>query len=387
MKFSKPWCRTSRRAWFVTLDGRQLKLGKTKQEALARYHEMMAAPKKRTVNSDSLLGIIDAFLEWVEQNRSPDTYEWYRYRLQRFAVRCPDLRVMELHPYHVETWASEYQFSVTSRRNYLRSVKRCLKWAKKQGYIDRNPIEELEVPSAEHREVAISQAEFDGLLSCVRNQALADLILVTWETGCRPQESLRVEARHVDLRHHRWVFQKSESKTKQITRVVYLTDTALAITQRLMLAYPDGRLFRNSSGRPWTTDAVNCGFDAIQRRMGIAEMQRRREAISAEVISQLVPTLSSTKSIQGQVVSKSAAELSCEAKRKLTSQRAAALAPRYSLYALRHSWATNALKKGIDPLTVAILMGHKDPSMLSRVYQHLSLNPQHMLEQAKKAAG
>lgn len=57
----------------------------------------------------------------------------------------------------------------------------------------------------------------------------------------------------------------------------------------------------------------------------------------------------------------------------------------YSLYALRHSWATNALKRGIDPLTVALLMGHKDPSMLARVYQHLSLSPDHMRDQARKA--
>jgi site-specific recombinase XerD len=67
--------------------------------------------------------------------------------------------------------------------------------------------------------------------------------------------------------------------------------------------------------------------------------------------------------------------------------RAAELAPRYSLYALRHSWATHALQKGVDPLTVAILMGHKDPSTLSRVYQHLSLNPSHMREQACRAVG
>ena len=64
---------------------------------------------------------------------------------------------------------------------------------------------------------------------------------------------------------------------------------------------------------------------------------------------------------------------------------AKAAAPRYSLYALRHSWATNAMKSGVDPLTVAPLMGHKDPSMLARVYQHLSHSPDHMREQAQRA--
>ena len=45
-----------------------------------------------------------------------------------------------------------------------------------------------------------------------------------------------------------------------------------------------------------------------------------------------------------------------------------------------------ALQRGVDALTVAILMGHKDPSQLAKVYQHLSHNPKHLLEQAKKAA-
>jgi site-specific recombinase XerD len=60
-------------------------------------------------------------------------------------------------------------------------------------------------------------------------------------------------------------------------------------------------------------------------------------------------------------------------------------APKYSLYALRHSWATHALERGIDSVTVAVLMGHRDPSTLARVYQHLTHNPVYLREQAKRA--
>ena len=125
----------------------------------------------------------------------------------------------------------------------------------------------------------------------------------------------------------------------------------------------------------------------MQMRMGKEQMAIREEMISDEDVAALIPTLKKTKTTRGKTVKKSPADLRCEAKRKLTYKRAAELAPRYSLYALRHSWATNALKKGVDALTVAILMGHEDPSTLSKVYQHLSLNPAHMLTQAKKAAG
>jgi len=281
----------------------------------------------------------------------------------------------------------EYQFSRTSRRNYLRSVKRCLKWAVKQGYLDRNPVADLEVPAGEQKEVVISAVDFDGLMGYIRNQNLADLVSVTWETGCRPQESLRVEARHVDLANQRWVIPKTESKTKRLVRVVYLTEKAFEITERLMTEHPEGPLFRNVNGKPWTTEAVNCAFLAIRYRMAKDEMKRQGLTISDEEIKAFIPTLSPTRTRKGKVVSKTDSELRCEAKRKLTQKRAADLVPRYSLYAIRHSWATHALQKGVDPLTVAILMGHQDPSMLSKVYQHLSLNPTHMLEQARRAAG
>jgi integrase/recombinase XerD len=382
----KPWFRKSRRAWFVTLDGVQHNLGPVKEEAYERFFELMRQPKEQKVASQSMAAIADAYLDWVQKQRSPDTYEWYRYRLERFVRAFPDLRSADVRPFHVETWVNEYRFSQTSRRNYLRSVKRCLNWAVKQGYLDRNPVASLEVPAGEHKEVVISPVEFDRLMACIRNPDLADLVRVTWETGCRPQESLRVEARHVDLANQRWVIPKSESKTKRQVRVVYLTDAAFRITKRLVAEHPDGRLFRNVNGKPWTTEAVNCAFLAIRHRMGKEEMQRLGVKVSKAEIAEFIPTLSPTRTNRGEAVEKSPAELRCEAKRKLTQRRASELAPRYSLYALRHSWATHALQKGVDPLTVAILMGHQDPSMLSKVYQHLSLNPTHMLEQARKAA-
>jgi hypothetical protein len=54
---------------------------------------------------------------------------------------------------------------------------------------------------------------------------------------------------------------------------------ALEVTQRLALKNPDGTpLFRNSNDKPWTTDAVNRGFNAVRRRMGKVEMKRRGPA-------------------------------------------------------------------------------------------------------------
>jgi integrase len=136
------------------------------------------------VSPHSLVAIIDEFLDWVRRHRSSAGYEAYRYRLQRFAERHPDLSPGRLRPHHVEKWADSYDIKQTTRRNYLRAVKRCMKWAKQQGYIDTNPIEDLEVPAAEHKEVAITPEEFERFTGFIRNEQFGDLVTVTWETGC-----------------------------------------------------------------------------------------------------------------------------------------------------------------------------------------------------------
>ncbi|MEN1682009.1 MAG: tyrosine-type recombinase/integrase [Planctomycetota bacterium] len=386
-RIPKPWFRKGR-GWFVQLDRKQVPLGPDRDAAFAEYHRLMLQPREhRQVSGQALVAVIDKFPCWVEAKRAPQTFAWYRDLLQKFATAHPTLRVTELKPFHVSEWVDGLVgLSTTSQRNHMRAVKRCLRWAKKQGYIDANLIEDLEVPAGKSREVCLSLSQYESLLAHASPDSLRDLITVTWETGCRPQESLRVEARHVDLENQRWVVPKSEAKGEKLVRVVYLTDEALRITERLMLKHPNGKLFRTSTGKPWTADSVNSAFDRIRIRMGKKLIENNDQLPTEEEVSAKMLLLSPTKKVGGVAQPKTSAELRCEARRKLTNQLAATLAPRYSLYALRHSWATHALEKGVDPITVGVLMGHPDPSMLAKTYQHVSKNPAFMLSQARKAS-
>ena len=394
MKFPKPWYRKSRGAWFVTLDGQQVKLGKTEEEALKRYHDLMAKPRAPVVATGSVLAVIDAFLDWCSKHRAPDTYEWYRSRLEQFARTYPTLLVGELRPFHVQQWIDSMHVESGTKRNYCRAIKRCVKWAKQQGYIDANPIEDMEQPKGGKRETVVSDAQYKELLSYAHDPGFRELLNVTWEIGCRPQESLRVEARHVDLQNQRWVFPESEAKT-DIPRVVYLTDEALAICKRLMRRYPGGPLFRNSRSNPWTPDSVSCAFERIQIRMGRQildarikkkpkDKRRKYIAVDDSEAREFMKTLDPFKR-NGE--RKRHAELLGEARKKLTRREALRLGPRYCLYDLRHTWMNRLLTRGVDALTVAFLAGHSDPSTLAKVYAHLSQNPSYLLDQAKKAAG
>lgn len=334
--FPKPFFRPARGLWYVQVAGRQVNLGPDRDAAFKAYHDLMRrradAPGAPPPKPDPRLVVVllDEFLGWCETNRAAATYRWYKDRLDSFAAAIdPALTADALRPYHVQKWVDGYPAALKSgsRRNLIAAVKRSMKWAEEQGYLDRSPLRHLRKPGCGRKEQVVAAGQYQALLDRTRDQNFKDLLTVTWETGCRPQESLRVEARHVDLAGERWVFPASESKGKKVPRVVYLTPAALEITRRLVRDHPQGPLFRNVNGGPWTPSATSCRFRRAKKQVGV----------------------------------------------------------KVSLYALRHTFATNALMRGVDCVTVSTLMGHADPSTLAKVYQHLSQSPAFLKGQLRAA--
>jgi integrase len=334
--FPKPFFRPARGLWYVQLDGKQINLGSDKADAFKAYHGLMQQHAEAKPEQPAPLPglrrlvvvIVDEYLDWCEKHRAPATYEWYRDRLEAFCKTIePTLAVDKLKPHHVQKWVDEYPAG--SRRNLIRSMKRVMNWAEEQGYIDRSPLVHMKKPAEGRREQVVSPQQYQALLHSTPDQEFKDLITVSWETGCRPQESLNVEARHLDVAGNRWVFPASESKGNKIPRVVYLTQKALEISKRLAEKHPQGVIFRNKNGRPWNPTATGCRFWRIKQKVG------------------------------GKV----------------------------SLYALRHTWMNRMLIGGVDAFTVATLAGHRDPSMLAKHYAHLSQAPGYLSQQAMRMAG
>jgi integrase len=327
----------------------------------------MAAPKPKprpAVAAEGVIAVIEKFLDWCETHRAAKTYEWYRWRLQLFAETIDrNLTVQQLRHFHLDEFLAKHPgWAGGMKHGACRAVQRAVRWAKRKGYTDVNPIADYEKPSPGKRRVVISPDEFGQLLSFVPSPNLKDLLVATWETAARPQESLIVEARHVDLENARWVFPQDEAKGEQYPRIVYLTERAVEITRRLMLLHPAGPIFRNERGVPWTPFAVNCAFSRIQVRMGLRAIQNKETPLH---IDEKLPK---------------------KEQRKLLVSAAKRHARKYCLYHLRHSWLDRALKRGVDALTCAILMGHRDPSTIAKVYQHLSQSPNYLREAARKVA-
>lgn len=216
----------------------------------------------------------------------------------------------------------------------MTALKAAFQWAEDEGYIDRSPIRRVRKPRAGRRETVLTEEQRTLLLDEASDQEFRDLLTLLMETGARPQEVRTVEARHVDLKNGLWVFPPDESKMGEKTqkpRIIYLTPTALELTLRLVERYPEGPLLRNSQGKPWTRNAIRCRF------------------------------------------------------RRLRNRKNGGFPKNLCAYVLRHSFATDALEKGIDPITLATLLGHQDPTMLSRVYQHVDQRAKHLKVAAEKA--
>ena len=386
--YPKPFFRKSRGLWYVQIAGKQHNLGPDRTAAFERYHALMQQPAEQRVASDTVVAIIDAFLDWCQKHRAPDTYEWYRWRLQLFAQSLPrGLTVGQLKPFHVQQWLDSRQsWGPGSQHNGCRAAQRAMNWAARLGYIDHSPIAHMEKPRPGKREVVLSDEQFAELNSFVLDAEFGDLVRTTWETGCRPQESLQVEARHVELENNRWVIPEGESKTHNV-RVVYLTDEALVITKRRMLRFPTGPLFRNVCGNVWTKYSVKNAFDRIRFRMGKEVMKSKGLQISDDKIRTLISKLNPDRTDRGRRRRKTDSELRREAVRKLQEKLAKTLAPKYCLYHMRHTWMNRLLRKGVDSLTVAVLAGHQNPSTLAKTYQHLSQDRDYLLGQVKRAAG
>jgi integrase len=329
-RIAKPWFREDRNAWFVNIRGRRHNLGPDKTEAYRLFHELMAhkpeAPKAPRATGLTVAEVYDKYLDWCERNRSPRSYQWYVNHIQLFLDHLTDpagMPALDLRPFHVVEHVDGHStWGANQRRGAIVALTRPFNWSAKMGYIDHSPVRGVEKPQATKRDSKLTPEDFAALIGLVRpKDPFHDLLSFAWESGCRPQEARHVEARHVHLQHHRIEIPAAEAKGKSRWRVIYLSPSAEAIVQRMIDKHPSGKLFRNVRGREWKVDAVGCRFGRLKEKLGT----------------------------------------------------------RFAAYDLRHAFATRKLKEGVDPITVASLLGHKDATMLCKHYEGVSGDGEHLL--------
>ena len=333
----KPWYWEERQSYFVTVRGTRHNLGSDKAEADRLFHELMAAkpqPVPTSPDGPTVVAVFDKFLDWCQRHREKRTFEWYRDHIQDFLNRFPAIctqPVASLKPFHLIEWADAHaDWGPAYRRGGLVAIQRPFNWAEKLGYIPATPVKHVEKPKAVRRENAVTADDWKRIKAHYpAGDTFALLLEFSWESGCRPQESKRIEARHIDLARMRVVFPPEEAKGKKRTRVIHLTPPAAAILKALLGEHADGPVFVNEDGKPWTAQAMSCRFGRLKKHLGV----------------------------------------------------------KFAAYDFRHGFCERLLESGADHLTVAELMGHADGKMVATTYSHLGTADRHLTDTLRKAAG
>jgi integrase len=327
----RPWHRKDR-GYFVTINGKQHNLGKKQQEAWRKYHRLMAG-REDLGEDPEVRKVIARYLDWSKSNHAEGTHNFYRIYGESFvAWISPDLRMSGLRKDHVLKWADTKFPKVTSspstRHGAVRAVQRAFNWAVEDaGIIRTNPIGKIKKDKPTRRETYIAVDQYHRVLGAIKDDAFRDIVEILRHTGCRPEEARKITSKEFNREKRCWELPAGFTAKTKKARSIPLNDHAYGLCCKWADRHPDGPMFLNRRGDPW-------------RKQALVDRCRR---LRAKLGFEFVP------------------------------------------YTFRHVFATDALENGVDPITVARIMGHANLDMLNEYYEHIQQRSEHVRKSVEKA--
>jgi integrase len=346
MKKRRVWYRDFDRWWYGQVGKgrhrRQKRIlegkndARTRREAQRRYDRLLQSDPGLLEELSSTSRLKPIFISFLKKHSkkhcSPETHRWYRHFLKSFARKYGTVRFCDLTPDDIEGWLdSNKRWGETTRNRAITCVKVAVNWFIRRKRTRDNPLQDLRKPPMARREKIISRDERRLIMRSIKDRPFKLFLFAVSSTGARPGEVRRVTRANLHP-SGLWIFPPRRHKTGKKTgrpRVIYLTPPMVKLCSRLAEEHPEGPLFRNTRGHPWTQNAVRIRFRNLRKRL---------------------------PALKGIVC-----------------------------YCWRHTWTTDALERGIPVATVSELLGHSNTRMVSEFYGHLSDRADYLREAAAKA--
>ncbi len=280
--------------------------------------------------SRAKITLADAAASYLEEvstlvaigDRSPVTLRQRRSQLGGLPSDMVRRPLDSITPREVEAWAMSRGGKPRTRAARIEAVKLAAAWADPECPLARMPIRRPRSP----RRRLMTGDEMAAWLGWMPTElrAIAEFLR---DTGCRPGEARRIEARHVDgcfavLAEHKTARETGEA------RLIPLPPAWQDRLATMAKEQPTGPLFRNHDGGPWGDQALCQAFKRAARRAGLPD--------------------------------------------------------HVTAYPLRHAWITQRLIDGVPVATVAALAGHASAKMTLDVYSHVHLRRDHLAEVVRK---
>jgi integrase len=319
MRKAKPWYRKERDCWCVYINGRLIRLAKgrhNRKQAIRNWHRLMAddktPPEEVTVRT-----LLERYEEAHVHHHQPRTVRNRRCSFESFKRQYGHERASNVKPHWVESWLDHHRsWSPTTVWTYTGWLQSAFRWAERQGMLPDNPLRAMTRPTPRSRgvECTISDEQHEVMLA-EASPRLRDFLIALSETGARPGEVASVTAHDFDSTMGIWILRKHKTARMGKRRVVFLPTRIIEMCVRLAGEHPDGPLFRTEIGTKWTASGIHAALKRLTTRCGFTQ--------------------------------------------------------RPIAYGYRHTFATDALAKGVPDAQVAELLGHASTTMLHRHYAHL----------------
>jgi integrase len=323
----KPFFRASRLTWFVTIDGKQVTIGRDPRfttapkvnpkdlppQLLKKYAlivQRQGEPEDRTL-SFCITEYLGSLANCPERTQ-------YRAKhfLNIFLRATGDIKVSRLKGHHVDAALKGKVWKPNTICDFITRIHACLNYCRKKGWIPHNPLQGMtEKPSIERRKEIMSAEDRQRCIDAAVEPFKSALIFMAG-TGTRPIEVRLARIEKCDLEKGiLMVRNKTRKKTGAEERPVFLSTKMIELCRGLIGERKEGWLFRNKFGNQWTQTAYEHRFQRLCADLGI------------------------TYGAQ--------------------------------LYSYRHAWASTSINdKKMNPAMVAIQLGHTNLQQLMKTYLH-----------------
>lgn len=306
MKRPQPWLWAKRKAWYVELGGKQVRLGAAEgtaknppEEVMREYHRRMMSVGLLTDTEreqSTVPDVVEAFIA-SKADKAPNTIKSYLIYLKPFAAKFEVQRIHSLKIEEVRDWVKgRTTWSPGVKHNCIDVIRVMFKWAHSKGFIEQNTMFDLPNPYPEpSRERGITSEEFDILIGATHDEKFKTVLRFLRDVGCRPGDLCKVSARHLHSELPVATLQPDEHKTGSRThkpKFLILTPVIYSQLKELAKSNPDTPLYRNTKGKAWTPSAIEKRFKNLRIRKSLPKFviaYGARHALITKLVDSGVP--------------------------------------------------------------------------------------------------
>lgn len=287
-RIPRPWFRKTTGTWYVTLNGKQIPLGKTKREAVAEFARVMADEGRAvTLKAPTLGQLVDLWLADRKRAIKPITYESYERIAGSWAEFAGGLQAADLRPYHAHQWLDRSTLGQSTRSLRITVIRAITRWAVDMGYLDRDPLTRLKPPEILRRSpVTLEQFEQALARASPTNRELLTVLVLT---GIRPGELASLAVENIDL-----VAGQAIVTGKSGVRSVQLSAAACEVLGPLMARAGKGKLWPGFESKHvsdrirWVGKQAGLTKFSAHRIRGLYATEAIRRRVDSLLVSQLL---------------------------------------------------------------------------------------------------